>query len=84
MNMERKLFSATASGVALLLLGAQSEGQSLTLIGPGVAEAISADGTTVVGWDLEPFVWTEGSGQTFFPGNFAKAVSADGSIVLGE
>ena len=68
----------------LLLLGATAEAQSITLLGAGIAEGISADGTTVVGgWD-GVWTWTAGTGQVQIGGSAAKGVSGDGSVVFGS
>ena len=61
----------------------------------GIAEDVSADGATVVGWtrkpvgDLDAFAWQEGSGYEmlgYLPGDTesaAQAASADGSRIVG-
>ncbi len=61
-----------------------------TLGSPGVtqAEAVSADGSVVVGISAgsEAFKWTESTGMVALPGGFgfAHGISADGSIVVGR
>jgi uncharacterized membrane protein len=46
--------------------------------------AISADGSTVVGYSDEPFRWTATTGlQAFTGGDIPNAVNADGSVIVG-
>ncbi len=71
---------------SVLLSGALSA-QSITLLGEGIAQGISADGTTVVGGsNLQgAWSWTSAGGQQTLPGSFwAYGVSGDGSTVFGE
>ncbi len=77
------LFLVSAAAALVPLASAQT----LTTLGTGIAEAISADGTTVVGSDgfLGAWSWTAGGGQVQLPGSSAAiGVSGDGSTVFGR
>lgn len=66
---------------------AHASAQTLTPLGEGVAHAVSADGTTVVGGSnfIGAWSWTAGGGQQNLPGSsWAYGVSGDGSVVFGE
>lgn len=100
--MKPRLLPAIFSAALLLLVGAATaHAQSFMGLGflPGFAgdstsDAISADGTTVVGTcvsatnsaNREPFRWTQATGMVALPkGTFSQAfgVSANGSVIAG-
>ncbi len=71
---------------SLALLSPQGTAQGVTPLGTGIAQGISADGTTVVG-DSGPsgaWAWTATGGQVGLGGLAALGVSGDGSVVFGS
>ena len=104
--MSRRHFTWMSCGVVLACLGvmqsgrAQSSGSASGGFMPlnivGSPNALSADGTVVVGQylpagaaDVHPFRWTEAGGQVDlgllagFGGGGATSASADGSVIVG-
>ena len=78
--------TTTAALAAVTLLSASLSAQTMTSLGQGIAQAISADGTTVAGGTtLGAWSWTASGGQQPLPGSsWAYGVSGDGSVVFGE
>lgn len=75
----------TLSAAALALLGSTALGQGLTQLGSGIAQGISADGTTVVGGgNSGAWAWNATLGQLPLNGPGAVGVSSDGTVVFGE
>jgi probable HAF family extracellular repeat protein len=72
------------SGLALALLAPSPSAQVYTVIGPGQAIDVSADGSKVVGAGAGAFVWTAGGGYTEIGADDAFAVSSDGSVICGN
>ena len=72
---------------AVGLLGSVASAQTMTDLGDGIAQAISADGTTVAGGGgpQGAWSWTSSGGQQGLPGSsWAYGISGDGSVVFGE
>lgn len=70
--------------IGALLVGGSASGAVISFQSLGTtarANAVSADGSTVVG---DGFVWRSGSGLGALPFSRANGVSADGSIIVGR
>jgi len=77
-------FPLFSTALALALLLPSTNAQVYTVIGPGQAIDISADGSKVVGGGAGAFVWTQAGGYTTIGADNAFAASADGYVLIGN
>lgn len=82
--MQAPSILSRSSLLSVLLLGSAAGAQGLTQLGPGIAQAISADGTTIVGGSNGAWRWTAATGQVSLNGADAVGVSGDGTTVFGR